>query len=398
MDTNTEKEPINWGIVKMDLLVIGLGLAAIFMPITIIRWLFVAVFTVLALMLFKAHCEAENYDPHRLFYRFAIFEAIGIALWFFHVYALVPCVIAYPFIYLLYGEPTKRFEEWYKPNARVEFAIDLYRELQPDGIKRRPEPPADVAELERLSTTLPAGQTYGTPGGGVATVEKFGDRAKYGAKGERILAGLVAKSGLLENKNVFTFWSLESPDTNFDIDVDCVIMYGDMTWMLDAKYYTPVHENDYMIDQGGPDGKGELILRNMSDDDWKHIWKIRDESIKDSHGVEIEVPHFLQLHTEDKKYAETRSDEISLNAFEKIFPYGDEVKAYVVLVPTDKGTPGVMKETRYPGYIDVDQATAVISEIKEYVDTHSPEDFKSSQGHYDAKKTVYADRCKIVQD
>jgi hypothetical protein len=46
------------------------------------------------------------------------------------------------------------------------------------------------------------------------------------------------------------------------------------------------------------------------------------------------------------------------------------VKAYIALVPTSKGIPGVLKGTKGVGGIPIDHASEIINEIKRDIDEH----------------------------
>jgi hypothetical protein len=291
----------------------------------------------------------------------------------FHAIIFLPAVGVVFIVWLLYGDPVERFQKFYAIDPLVAEELKTNPLLSDDPILRQPAPGVSVQQYEDAVKLLPKDSTFGTPGYGVAMVDKFEGRGAIGAKGERILAGMLQESGILSVPNVVSFWSMKSPDDRYDIDVDCMIRYGRRTWIIDAKYYVPERDHDYLREHWATwnHNKSYLQLVHMNDPDWKGIRDIRDTLYK-NYGDVDKVYDYLDEHAESKTYDLSHSDEISRDAIVKTLGRNDpnSVKAYIALVPTSKGIPGVLKGTKGVGGIPIDHASEIINEIKRDIDEH----------------------------
>ena len=260
--------------------------------------------------------------------------------------------------------------------------VDRHPVLRDDWMKRKPIDPSafDMKDLEDAGMyDLPHDTTHGIPGRGIEHVSELGSRAKAGAKGEIVLAGMLFRSGLLDIPGVHSFWSMKTPNNNVDIDVDCAILYGDELWLLDAKRYLPDDGNEYLL----RDIEGSEYSYNGIDAAKYHpvlrMVRFDDATIHEFHNhnaswskeeFDTMIQKVNSVMERSKKYTQTQSDSISQDAITPIMVGMHRemsIHSYVVLTPTSMGVPGVGTDTDYEGGIPLDQANVVIDSIKNHI-------------------------------
>lgn len=122
---------------------------------------------------------------------------------------------------LLAGSP-RRGREWFR-------GVNAYWAVQDSEIEQDP-------------------RIHGKPGVGLNASGFSQANIEAGQRGERNLAKLMHKWGLT-NGGVETFWSMALPNSNYDTDVDAIMVYGDTVYLIDAKNYAIGNDNEtYILD------------------------------------------------------------------------------------------------------------------------------------------------------
>ena len=376
MSENENKNSVSIGTIAKYTVIAAIVLAiGIFIKSPWLRWPIAIAVAWISARQFKDYLEdpVSKDSPYPALIVTGIYGGLALIEIPFHAIVFLPAFGVILIVWLLYGEPVKRFQKFYAIDPRVDLELRINPLLSDDPILRGPAPGISVQQYEDAAKLLPKESTFGTPGYGVAKVDKFEGRGVVGAKGERILAGMLQQSGILSIPNVVSFWSMQSPDKRYNIDVDCMIRYGRRTWIIDAKYYTPERDHDYLHRLGvtyNPN-KSYLQMVHMEDPDWKRIKDISDALYKNYRDVD-KIYEYLDDHAESKTYDLSHSDEISRDAIVKTIGHDNpnSVRAYIALVPTSKGIPGIIKRTTGEGGIPIDHASEIINEIKKDIEAH----------------------------
>lgn len=122
---------------------------------------------------------------------------------------------------LLAGSP-RRGREWFR-------GVNAYWAVQDSEIDQDP-------------------RIHGKPGVGLNASGFSQANIGAGQRGERNLAKLMHKWGLTHG-GVETFWSMALPNSNYDTDVDAIMVYGDTVYLIDAKNYAVGNDNEtYILD------------------------------------------------------------------------------------------------------------------------------------------------------
>lgn len=156
-------------------------------------------------------------------------------------------------------------------------------------------------------------QIHGEPGVGLNDSQFSGWAIKAGQVGECNLAKLMVASGIMDD-GAQTFWSLSLPNAGrySGVDVDCIVTYGNVVYLVDAKNYTV------------KDG----TMYTRADDDSLHIvdantgQAVPNTTHRISASMIMAMDHYRNY----------------LPAFVKLVPV-------VVLCPSTDGTPAVQRAT-----------------------------------------------------
>lgn len=94
---------------------------------------------------------------------------------------------------------------------------------------------------------------HGTPGVGLNESGFGAGRIRSGQLGEMNLAKMMLTWGLMDG-GIQTFWSMRLPESKYDTDVDAIMVYRDIVYLIDAKNYSVGDSDDeaYVLDKSDP--------------------------------------------------------------------------------------------------------------------------------------------------
>ena len=296
---------------------------------------------------------------------------VTLGTWFFlDTLMFVPALVVSFLIWLSCTHPLRDWTYFYKErwgrSDSVVRLIESFDEFGDDPILREPLPPEDTSKYEAAIDLLPMGTTFGIPGYGVENVKEFGGRALAGAKGERILGGMLQQSGIPDIPGVFTFWSMQPPMEKYKVDIDCVILYGNKMWLVNAKYYTPGTDADYLFNASERD---ELVIKSapIPQEDWDKTRELRDAARRDS---DVYAALGVIRDRKGKVYRASHADEMSQKGMKLHESHSADVQSMLAVVPTSNGSPGILKGTVTYGQIPIDHAANVIEKIRAEILSH----------------------------